>query len=73
MENVDEGVRRAWARVGKAAKVQGQFYWSKLHGDRLLERQYFMMREGRISLHDRIYAEAGRATPTELLQRLMFF
>jgi hypothetical protein len=65
MENIDTGVRRAWDRKGKAVKELtergGQFHWNKLPGrDKLLHRQVYMMREGRMALINMIFGAHGK-------------
>lgn len=59
--NFDQGVRRAWARIGKAVGYNPmRFHWGMLpEGDHLLQRQIYMVREGRHSLHNMIRGAHG--------------
>lgn len=53
-KNYDDAIGRSWEREGKNLKAIRPFYWTKLNGDKLLMRQFYMMREGRHSLHNLI-------------------
>jgi hypothetical protein len=63
-QNFDEGVHRAWVRVGYSARVREhyqmkQFHWGMVDHDPLLVRQYYMMREGRHGLINMIRGDHG--------------
>lgn len=57
--NIDDGVRRSWQRKGRGLPPSQRFHWGMVHHDRLLTRQFFMMREGRHSLHNLIRGDHG--------------
>ena len=60
IENKDEGVHRSWTRISKSLPaICDPFYWTQVSHDKLLVRQYYMMREGHQSLHNMIYGDHG--------------
>lgn len=63
-ENYDDGVKRAWQRLGRnvncyASPNKGTWHWGLVSGDPLMVRQAFMVREGRHSLHNMIRGDHG--------------
>ena len=57
--NYDQGVKRSWDRRGKNLPNSRFFHWGLIKGDLLLQRQVYMMREGRHSLHNLIRGDHG--------------
>ena len=63
-ENYDDGVRRAWTRLGRAGHRlgrpnKGTWHWGLVSQDRLATRMAYMIREGRHSLHNMIRGDHG--------------
>lgn len=60
VENFDVGVKRAWERKSSVIRqLRKPFYWYRVSHDPLLERQVYMMREGRQALHNMIRGDHG--------------